>query len=253
MNTTADRMAAAYFDAIEILCRVTPKGWYAERGTARAAVTHAGIATLNAAYDTTTKPDLGSLDEMATEVGRQTAQWSIMVRGEASDEVADLAGRHGLLERSEMPFLACATDDIVLRAGTAQRGLVRQVDAAESDLYTEALAQSFEAPEGTFGSLMGGAVLDADAITGYLAEESGRPAGTGLGMLTSGVVGVFNIAVVPSARGRGLGRVLTETVLRDGIAAGADAAYLHSSAMGRPLYESMGFALLETWTAFQAR
>nr|WP_281374364.1 GNAT family N-acetyltransferase [Micromonospora jinlongensis] len=100
---------------------------------------------------------------------------------------------------------------------------------------------------------MGGAVLDADAITGYLAEESGRPAGTGLGMLTSGVVGVFNIAVVPSARGRGLGRVLTETVLRDGIAAGADAAYLHSSAMGRPLYESMGFALLETWTAFQAR
>ncbi|MET7963206.1 hypothetical protein ABZ356_10175 [Micromonospora zamorensis] len=37
------------------------------------------------------------------------------------------------------------------------------------------------------------------------------------------------------------------------IAAGADAAYLHSSAMGRPLYESTGFALLETWTAFQAR
>ncbi|WCN83341.1 hypothetical protein [Micromonospora sp. LH3U1] len=32
------RLAAAYFDAIEILCRVTPKGWYAERGTARAAV-----------------------------------------------------------------------------------------------------------------------------------------------------------------------------------------------------------------------
>ena len=71
-------------------------------------------------------------------------------------------------------------------------------------------------------------------------------------MRTSGVVGVFNIAVVPSARGRGLGRALTETVLRDGIAAGADAAYLHTSAMGRPLYESMGFTLVETWTVFQA-
>ncbi|WP_147458763.1 GNAT family N-acetyltransferase [Micromonospora sp. BL4] len=253
MNETADRMAAAYFDAIEVLCRVTPKGWYAERGTARAAVTHAGVATLNAAYDTTSEPDLGALDEMATEVSRQAARWSIMVRGEAGDEVTDLAARHGLLERGDLPLLACNAGDIVYRADTAQGKLVRQVDAVESDLYTEGLTRSFDAPEGVFGSLMGGAVLDADPITGYLAEEFGRPIGTGLGMRTAGVVGVFNIAVVPSARGRGLGRAVTEAVLLDGVAAGADAAYLHASAMGRPLYESMGFHLVENWTVFQAR
>ncbi|WP_433317503.1 GNAT family N-acetyltransferase [Micromonospora sp. CA-269861] len=252
MSTTADQMATAYFDAIELLCRVTPKGWYAERGTARAGLTHAGIPTLNAVYDTTTEPDLGALDELATEVRRQAPHWSLMVRGEASDEVAEIAARHGLRGRSELPFLACATDDIVFRAGSTQRVPVRRVGAGENERYTDALTQSFEAPDGAFGSLMGGAVLDADAITGYLAEESGHPTGTALGMRTRGAVGVFNIAVVPSARGRGLGRVLTEVVLRDGIAAGADAAYLHSSAMGRPLYESMGFALVETWTAFQA-
>lgn len=66
------------------------------------------------------------------------------------------------------------------------------------------------------------------------------------------MIGVFNIAVVPSARGRGLGRALTEAALRDGVAAGADAAYLHASPMGRPLYEAMGFSLVETWTLFQA-
>ncbi|WP_036329608.1 GNAT family N-acetyltransferase [Microbispora sp. ATCC PTA-5024] len=249
MNTTADRMAAAYFDAIELLCGVTPKGWYAERGSARAAVTHAGVPTLNVAYDTTREPDLGALDAMAAEVGRQGAPWSIMVRGEAGDGVADLAARHGLAGRSDLPLLACSAD-IAYRAGAAQRQLVRRVGAAENDLYTDTLTRAFEAPEGAFGSLMGGGVLDADAITGYLAEESGRPAGTGLGVRTSGVVGVFNIAVVPSARGRGLGRAITETVLLDGVAAGADAAYLHSSAMGRPLYESMGFRLVETWTVF---
>ncbi|MFI6237667.1 GNAT family N-acetyltransferase [Micromonospora sp. NPDC050784] len=257
MSITADRMATAYFDAFETLCRVTPKGGYAERGTARAGVTQAGVATLNAAYDRSTEPDPGSLDEMATEVGRQAAHWSIIVRGEAGDAVTDLAARHGLLGRTELPLLACAAHDLAFRAtsgaGSAQRTSVRQVGAAENDLYTDALTRSFEVPDGLFGSLMGGAVLDADAITGYLAEESGQPVGTGLGMRTSGVVGVFNIAVVPSARGRGLGRVLTETVLRDGIAAGADAAYLHTSAMGRPLYESMGFTLVETWTMFHAR
>ncbi|MEU4680328.1 GNAT family N-acetyltransferase [Micromonospora sp. NPDC023737] len=252
MNTTADRMAATYFDAIEFLCGVTPKGWYAERGTARAAVTCASVPTLNVAYDTTSEPDLDALDEMAIEVSRQAEHWSIIVRW-AGDEVAELAARHGLTERSELPMLACAADDLVFRAGAADRKVVHRVGAAESELYTEILTQGFEAPEGTFGELMGGGVLDADPITGYLAEESGRPAGTGLGIVTNGMVGVFNIAVVPSARGRGLGRSITETVLLDGIAAGADAAYLQASAMGRPLYESMGFRLVENWIMFEAR
>ena len=96
-------------------------------------------------------------------------------------------------------------------------------------------------------------MLDAEAFTGYLAEESGRPAGAGLGIRTADVVGVFNIAVVPAVRGGGLGRAITETVLLDGMAAGADAAYLHTSVMGRPLYESMGFRSVETWTVFTAR
>ncbi|TDC38694.1 N-acetyltransferase [Micromonospora sp. 15K316] len=251
MNSTADRMAAAYFDAIEFLCEVTPKGWYAEQGTARAAVTQARVATLNVAYDTTREPDLGALDKMATEVGRQAERWSIMVR-KADDDVAALAARHGLLNRSEMPLMACDAKDLVFRVGLEQRKPVRRVGAAESDLYTEVLTEGFEAPEGIFGSLMGGGVLDADPVSGYLAEESGRPAGTGLGIVTRGVVGVFNIAVAASARGCGLGRAITETVLADGIAAGADAAYLQSSEMGRPLYESMGFRLVENWTVFLA-
>ncbi|WP_422768793.1 GNAT family N-acetyltransferase [Plantactinospora sp. WMMC1484] len=252
MTTTAERMAAAYFDAIELLCRVTPKGWYAERGTARAAVTHAGIPTMNAAYDTTPEPDIDSLDEMATEVARQAGAWSIMVRGEAGNEVADLAARHGLARRSDLPLLACAADDIVFRQGEAPRTAVRRVGAAESDLYTEALARGFEVPADAFGSLFGGGLLDTEPLTGYLTGESGRPTGTGLGIRTRSAVGVFNIAVVPAARRRGLGRTITEAVLRDGVAAGADAVYLHASAMGRPLYESMGLRHVETWTVFDA-
>ena len=75
---------------------MTPKGWYAERGTARAGVTHAGVATLNGVFDLTIDPDLGSLDELATEVSGQVPHWSIIVRDEASSGIADLAARHGL-------------------------------------------------------------------------------------------------------------------------------------------------------------
>jgi ribosomal protein S18 acetylase RimI-like enzyme len=66
------------------------------------------------------------------------------------------------------------------------------------------------------------------------------------------MVGVYNLAVVPRARGYGLGRAMTERVMEDGFAAGAETAYLHSSAAGRPLYESMGFRLVQTWTTFTA-
>ncbi|MFJ6167597.1 hypothetical protein ACIQH6_20925 [Micromonospora orduensis] len=45
-----------------------------------------------------------------------------------------------------------------------------------------------------------------------MGEKRGQAVGTRLGVLTSGVVGVFNVAVVPAAWGRGLGRALTWTV-----------------------------------------
>ncbi|MFG3555834.1 GNAT family N-acetyltransferase [Micromonospora sp. NPDC047557] len=252
MNTIADRMAAAYDDAIEDLCGATPKGWYAKRGTARAAVTHAGAATLNVAYDLSPEPDLKSLDELATDVAGQVETWSIMVRGDADGSVADLAGRQGLRERSELPLLACTAGELLFRADEAQRERVRRVGAVDSDRYTDVLTRGFEAPDGLFGSLMGGAVLDAERIDGYLYEEAGETLGTGLGIRTRGMVGIFNIAVVPGARGRGLGRAITEKVLREGVAAGADAAYLQTSALGRPLYESMGFRFQENWIAFHA-
>ncbi|MET8280408.1 GNAT family N-acetyltransferase [Micromonospora sp. NPDC005174] len=252
MKVIGDRMAAAYDVAFEDLCAATPKGYYARRGTARAAVTHAGAATLNVAYDLSPTPDLEALDEMAVEVGRQVEAWAIVVRGDADSAVAELAARHGLSARSALPLLACTADELVYRTDEAQRERVRRVGAADSDRYTDVLTRGFEAPDGLFGSLMGGAVLDAERIDGYLYEEDGQFLGTGLGMHTRGVVGVFNIAVVPSARGRGVGRAITEEVLRDGVAAGADAAYLQSSALGRPLYESMGFRFQENWTALHA-
>jgi ribosomal protein S18 acetylase RimI-like enzyme len=252
MNIIGDRMAAAYDDAIEDLCGATPKGHYARRGTARAAVTHAGAATLNVAYDLSREPDLDALHEMAIEVSGHVEAWSIMVRGDADGGVADLATRHGRSARSELPLLAAAANELVLRADAAQLERVRRVGAAESDRYTDVLTRGFEVPDGLFGPLMGGAVLDAERIDGYLYEEGGQVLGTGLGMRTRGAVGVFNIAVVRDARGRGLGRAITEKVVRDGVAAGADAAYLQSSALGRPLYESMGFRFQENWIAFHA-
>ena len=69
---------------------------------------------------------------------------------------------------------------------------------------------------------------------------------SGLPMAT--LNGVFNIATVPAYRGRGSGRAVTSRIVADGVARGADLAYLQSSEDGYPLYQSMGFRTVETWT-----
>ncbi|GIE00289.1 hypothetical protein Adu01nite_16390 [Paractinoplanes durhamensis] len=245
----ADRMAAAYFASLATLSRNTPDGWYAERGTSRAATSGSAIAALNGAYSVALDPDPASLDTMAVAVRARDVPWSITVRGAASYAVAGLAARHGRTVRADTTVLACAAADVAFRDPEA---VIRRVGAAESGTYTAILAEAFEAPVAVFGSMMAGGVLDHAAFSGYLAIESGRPVGTALGMRAGDVIGVFNVGVVPSHRRRGLGRALTERILADAFAGGADAAYLHTSAMGRPLYASMGFRHVETRTVFTA-
>lgn len=251
-SALADRAATGWADAVQRLAAATPQGRRAERGRAGAIVTRAGAATLNAAYDMGTEPDLAALDEMATEVGRLGVPWAIIVRAAAADVVAGLAERHGLAVRTEMPLMVCAAEDAVLGAGESAEGnqAIRAVGSEFSDVYTRTLAAGFEAPEEAFGPAMRGGVLDAAGFTGYLAEVDGQPVATGFGVLGDGLIGVFNIGVVPAARGAGLGRAMTTRALVDGFAAGATVAYLHPSEAGWALYQSMGFRAVETWVHF---
>ncbi|SNY26086.1 GNAT family N-acetyltransferase [Paractinoplanes atraurantiacus] len=249
MNFLPDRLAWAWAGAVQHLAQATPKGWRAERNGTGAVVTRAAVASLNAAYSVDQEPDLEALDEMARAVSVLGVPWSIIVRAGAAQAAAGLAATYGLTARAKMPLMTCSAATAVL---TADVFPIRPVGSDRSDAYTEALTAGFQAPAGTFGSLMGGGVLDQPGWTGYLAEIDGRPVATGLGVCGPDVIGVFNVAVDPSVRGRGLGRAMTARILADGFATGAAEAYLHPSTAARPLYESMGFRVIETWTEFTA-
>jgi ribosomal protein S18 acetylase RimI-like enzyme len=82
----------------------------------------------------------------------------------------------------------------------------------------------------------------------YLAGEDGQVAAVGLGIVGDAIAGIFNIATVPAYRGRGYGRAVSSRIVADAVACGADLVYLQSSEDGFPLYQSMGFHTVETWT-----
>jgi GNAT superfamily N-acetyltransferase len=83
----------------------------------------------------------------------------------------------------------------------------------------------------------------------FVAEDDGRIAGTALATLSSGRSNILKdlsamlagIYVYPEFRGRGIARELTERAIAWCKERGCVRVRLNASAMGRPLYESLGF------------
>lgn len=231
---------------------VTPNGRVTVWNDVLAMVTDTDFASLNMVVCLTPGFDEESLRSAAAELAGTGLPWSIVAGGETTARVAELAAEFGLTERGELPLMACPAGEAVMRADAGASESIRAVGAAEHEVYTEALAAGFEVPVEMFGTLMAGGVLDMPETIGYLGGPADRPAAVGAVVSASGVCLLLNIAVVPEARGRGLGRAMTARAMADGFASGAGTAILISSAAGRKLYESMGFRLAETWTTFTA-
>lgn len=75
----------------------------------------------------------------------------------------------------------------------------------------------------------------------YLGLLDGAPAAAATVSFGAGVAGVYNVATVPSARRRGIGRAITHRALEEGRRAGYRYAVLQASPEGAPLYREMGF------------
>jgi predicted GNAT family acetyltransferase len=108
-------------------------------------------------------------------------------------------------------------------------------------------AAGFDAPPDVFAPVMTERVLADAGTRAYVGEVDGEVVATAVGVTRAGTVGVFNVATLPAHRGRGYGAAITAQAARDGLGDGAEYAWLQSSPMGVRVYESIGFATLESW------
>jgi GNAT superfamily N-acetyltransferase len=106
------------------------------------------------------------------------------------------------------------------------------------------------APAEWLEAVMSEALLEVPGAAVYVGYTDGIPVTTGLGVRTGRTMGVYNIATVETARGRGYGAAMTMRIVDDGTAAGCDVAILQASDMGKPIYERLGFRTVVDYVGY---
>ena len=87
----------------------------------------------------------------------------------------------------------------------------------------------------------------SESLLRFAARVDGQVVGTAALLAAHGVAGVYVVGTHPEHRGRGIGTLMSQTVLQAGFDAGLRVATLQPSEQGEPVYRRLGF---EEWTAY---
>jgi ribosomal protein S18 acetylase RimI-like enzyme len=127
--------------------------------------------------------------------------------------------------------------------------VIERVGRANLDAFLTATEAGFDMPRSLAAQLYPIAFTEDERVHAFVGSLSGVPVATSLAVRTGDTVGIYSVATVPEARGRGIGTAMTWHLLRDADP-GWTLAVLQASDMGRPVYERMGFTLVREFDEY---
>lgn len=234
---------ANFVACIGLLAQVADAGFTRSFGRVRVAVTRAPSAFFNAVF--VTEQLVGRDDDLRNAVDLMRGEglpFTVHVRADLSAEVA-AARSLGLVGDDLLPCYAIEPGPIPAPPTKLEMG---RVDAATFGLFLDTMVVGFGLPRDLAVALFRPRILDVPGVRGYLGTVAGRPVATAMSVRTGDTVGIYSIATVPDARGRGYGTAMTWITLND-VDPGVRIGILQASLMGRPVYERMGFRLVREY------
>ncbi|MDO9515699.1 MAG: GNAT family N-acetyltransferase [Syntrophales bacterium] len=141
------------------------------------------------------------------------------------------------------PETVMVLSDLPERAGW-QAGLIvkKVVKPDELAHFQETAAKGFSLPEGSGPFVITEQVRDLPDADLFIGYADGLPASTSMLIKTGHVAGIYWVATLKEYRGRGFGEAMTRHAVLAGMGKGCTFASLQATAMGRPVYERIGFS-----------
>ncbi|OAI41181.1 hypothetical protein AYO38_04310 [bacterium SCGC AG-212-C10] len=122
----------------------------------------------------------------------------------------------------------------------------------EQDILDYARAEPGDAEDLEMRESMTRAAMTVPGCTMYVGRIGSAPVGRSMALVTGEVVGVYNVFVRPEWRRRGFGAALTGSVLAEGLVAGCARCCLEATALGKPMYERLGFRVVDHYLSLWA-
>jgi GNAT superfamily N-acetyltransferase len=184
----------------------------------------------------------------------QGKRFSLTLRAGFDDAWCPLAGELGLEPLDATPWMPGMALHPLPEPGSLPPPPGHEIRAVKDEHgltdHAEVAAAGFGMPLEWVHAVITPGLLAAGAMTFYVGYQDGTPVTSGLGVVMGATVGVYNIATIESARGRGLGRAMTQRIVDDGACAGCEVAILQSSEMGLPVYVRLGFRTVAEYLAY---
>lgn len=162
--------------------------------------------------------------------------------------LAEACASAGLVEHWRLPLMVL--ESVPVTAPAVDGLEVEVVDDGNVREYAAVLAEAFGMPveiaEGLSAAMSG-----IEGLVGLLGRIDGQPVATSAVYVTGTGAGVYNVAVPPALRRRGLGEALTGAAAAHGIDRGATWASLQASEAGEPVYRRMGYVTVDHYRQFE--
>ena len=173
--------------------------------------------------------------------------WGIDPTSQPAELPAHLLA-HGFVHTGDSPCMAMDLNQIAGQIPMPAGLTIRQLEAAE-DIQT--FFKIVYVLNEAMPTLVGEAFADlhthlsayrsAHSIQYFMGYLDGEPIATSMFFLGGGVAGIYYVATLPPARGRGIGTAITLSALHAAREMGYPIAVLQSSEMGYNLYRRLGF------------
>lgn len=153
---------------------------------------------------------------------------------------------HGLRFEADLPGMA--VDLTQLRPPRrSSRGFQVRLVADLEDLasmiriYTTGFGMPAEAVEALMEIYQSTSLRLQSPWRHYIGWLDGEPVASATVYLGAGVAGLYDVATLPAARGRGIGAQMAFVPMQEALGAGMRAGVLQATEMGRRIYERLGF------------